>query len=169
MHKPALAFNWIATRASVFEQYWTHSRVFHCQISPAHILVYSRYIITRAPCKNQAVPTQHITKQSKMCVQLSFGTYCKSLQMVPPTFLLITYKPSRRTETHASYETTKVITPKKACNWIQIQIHCDWIHGTHYNDVIMNAMASQITGIRIVYSTACSDANERKHQSTKCQ
>ena len=35
----------------------------------------------------------------------------------------------------------------------------------HYNDVIMSAMASQITGLTIVYSTVYSGANERKHQS----
>ena len=36
----------------------------------------------------------------------------------------------------------------------------------HYNDVIMTAMASQITGVSIVYSTLCSDADQRKHQSS---
>ena len=36
----------------------------------------------------------------------------------------------------------------------------------HYNDVIMSAMASQITGISIVCSTVCSDADQRKHQSS---
>ena len=34
----------------------------------------------------------------------------------------------------------------------------------HYNDVIMSAMASQITGVSVVCSTVCSDANPRKHQ-----
>ena len=34
----------------------------------------------------------------------------------------------------------------------------------HYNDVIMRAMASQITGVSIVYSTVSSD--QRKHQSS---
>ena len=36
----------------------------------------------------------------------------------------------------------------------------------HYNDVIMSAMASQITGISIVCSTVCLGANQRKHQSS---
>ena len=36
----------------------------------------------------------------------------------------------------------------------------------HYNDVIMSAMASQITSLTIVYSTVYSDANQRKHQSS---
>ena len=36
----------------------------------------------------------------------------------------------------------------------------------HYSDVIMGAMASQITGVSIVYSTVCSGADQRKHQSS---
>ena len=35
---------------------------------------------------------------------------------------------------------------------------------THYNDVIMSPMASQITSLTIVYSTVYSDADQRKHQ-----
>ena len=35
----------------------------------------------------------------------------------------------------------------------------------HYNDVIMSMMASQITSLMIVYSTAYSGADQRKHQS----
>ena len=37
---------------------------------------------------------------------------------------------------------------------------------THYNDVIMGAIASQITSLTIVYSTVYSDADQRKHQSS---
>ena len=36
---------------------------------------------------------------------------------------------------------------------------------THYGDVMMGAIASQITSLMIVYSTVYSDANQRKHQS----
>ena len=36
----------------------------------------------------------------------------------------------------------------------------------HYNDVIMGALASQITSIQTVYLIVYSDANKRKHQST---
>ena len=36
----------------------------------------------------------------------------------------------------------------------------------HYGDVIMGAIASQITSLMIVYSTVYSDANQRKHQSS---
>ena len=37
---------------------------------------------------------------------------------------------------------------------------------SHYNDVIMSAMASQITSLRIVYSLVYSGANQSKHQSS---
>ena len=36
----------------------------------------------------------------------------------------------------------------------------------HYNDVIMSAMASQITSLTIVYSTVYSGVDQRKHQSS---
>ena len=35
----------------------------------------------------------------------------------------------------------------------------------HYDDVIMSAIASQITSLAVVYSTVYSDADQRKHQS----
>ena len=37
---------------------------------------------------------------------------------------------------------------------------------THYGEVIMGAIASQITSLTIVYSAVYSDADERKHQSS---
>ena len=36
----------------------------------------------------------------------------------------------------------------------------------HYNDVIMSAMASQLTSLTIVYLTVYSGADQRKHQSS---
>ena len=36
----------------------------------------------------------------------------------------------------------------------------------YYNNVIMSAMASQITGVPIVYSIVCSGTDQRKHQSS---
>ena len=45
----------------------------------------------------------------------------------------------------------------------------EWFnHGTficHYNDVIKETMASQITSLTTAYSTVYSDADQRKHQS----
>ena len=42
----------------------------------------------------------------------------------------------------------------------------DFLLRWHYSDVIMSAMASQITGLTIVDSTVCSGADQRKHQSS---
>ena len=44
--------------------------------------------------------------------------------------------------------------------------YCYPCHYTmNYSDVIMSTMVSQITGVSIVCSTVCSDADHRKHQS----
>ena len=44
---------------------------------------------------------------------------------------------------------------------------CETSHLTcHYCDVIMGAVASQITSLTIVYSSVYSDADQRKHQSS---
>ena len=39
-------------------------------------------------------------------------------------------------------------------------------YNIHYIDVIMSAMASQITGVSIVCWTVCSGVDQRKHQSS---
>ena len=39
-------------------------------------------------------------------------------------------------------------------------------YGTHYNDVIMGALASQITSLTSVYSIVYSGTDQRKHQSS---
>ena len=41
-----------------------------------------------------------------------------------------------------------------------------WWSCTHYIDVIMTTMASQITSLTVVYSTVYSDADQSKHQSS---
>ena len=41
-----------------------------------------------------------------------------------------------------------------------------WFDGKHYGDVVMGAIASQITSLTIVYPTVYSDADQRKHQSS---
>ena len=54
-------------------------------------------------------------------------------------------------------------------NWLwfhTINIRPVAIPNTHYNDVIMNTMVSQITSLMIVYSTVYLGANQRKHQSS---
>ena len=49
--------------------------------------------------------------------------------------------------------------------WTNIHIP-GLIRLNHYNDVVMGAMASQITSLTIVYSTVYSGADKRKHQSS---
>ena len=44
-------------------------------------------------------------------------------------------------------------------------MRCD-MEAFHYGDVIMGAIASQITSLTIVYSTVYLDADQRKHQSS---
>ena len=41
-----------------------------------------------------------------------------------------------------------------------------WHHALHHGDIMMSAMASQITSLTIAYLTVYSDANQRKHQSS---
>ena len=43
---------------------------------------------------------------------------------------------------------------------------CPLCAAIHYDDVIMSAIASQITSLTIVYSIVYSDADQRKHQSS---
>ena len=57
------------------------------------------------------------------------------------------------------------------CTWLDWLIY-HWCNSPtlfsyfHYGDVIMGAIASQITSFTIVYSTVYSDADQRKHQSS---
>ena len=41
-----------------------------------------------------------------------------------------------------------------------IYIELIWMNDDHYSDVMMGALASQITSLTIVYSTVCSDADQ---------
>ena len=47
--------------------------------------------------------------------------------------------------------------------WFQKLIFC--LEIPHYSEVIMSAMASQITGVSFFFSAACSGADQSKHQS----
>ena len=54
-------------------------------------------------------------------------------------------------------------TPYHAYMYIKMKCVCVL---SHYDDVIMGAMASEITNLTMVYSTVYSDADQRKHQSS---
>ena len=45
-----------------------------------------------------------------------------------------------------------------------LSVHRDWF--IQYNDVTIGAMASQITRLKSIYSSFCSRADQRKHQSS---
>ena len=49
--------------------------------------------------------------------------------------------------------------------WL-VFLHVCTLWNVHYGDVIMDAIASQITSLTIVYSIVYSDADQRKHQSS---
>ena len=64
--------------------------------------------------------------------------------------------------------------------WFQTPSHSLWrhrnghiileeleVHPSHYNDVIISAMASQITRNSTAYSTVCSGWHERKHRNSR--
>ena len=54
---------------------------------------------------------------------------------------------------------------RKSCHFWRYEPESHIRHSlTHYNDVIMGTIASQITSLTIVYSTVYSGADQRKHQ-----
>ena len=51
--------------------------------------------------------------------------------------------------------------------WFQMRYDMSYVRlVSHYSEVIMSEMASQITGVSIVYSTVCSGTDQRKPQSS---
>ena len=61
---------------------------------------------------------------------------------------------------HVVWKMAAILSRPLCVNFLSKIGHC------HYNDVIMGAMASQITNLTIVYSTVYSGADQRKHQSS---
>ena len=70
------------------------------------------------------------------------------------TLLILIYVNDRRVEAVHVYRDSSHTTDKND------------IVNFHYDDVIMSAIASQITSLTIVYSIFYSDADQRKHQSS---
>ena len=65
------------------------------------------------------------------------------------------------------------VSPPHKGQWhraLILSLICAWINGLvknrHYDDVIMSAIASQITSLTIVYSIVYSEADQRKHQGS---
>ena len=75
--------------------------------------------------------------------------------------VILVIKHSNLLHINISHQNSSVIikvklTEKNTSNFIN----------NHYNDIIMGAMASQITSLAIVYSTVYAGADQRKHQSS---
>ena len=51
------------------------------------------------------------------------------------------------------------------CDQLRLDVSSDVLR-THYNDVIMSMLSSQITSLTVVYSTIYSGTDQRKHQSS---
>ena len=74
---------------------------------------------------------------------------------------------------HDKYD-TRPIYAVKACakfflmtrKWNTTKWNFNHAGNVHYSDVIMSAMASQITGVLIVCLNVCSVADKRRHQSS---
>ena len=84
--------------------------------------------------------------------------------------LLYHISDSFQTRAQGIYMQVMDINANRTCTerfwWNDIAI-CVYIYVYHYNDVIMSAMASQITSLTIVfYSIVCSGTDERKNQSS---
>ena len=63
----------------------------------------------------------------------------------------------------SDWHTRRIIT---SCNWTFVIQALLYTTQNHYSDVIMGAMASEITSVSIVYSNICWGTDQRKHQST---
>ena len=84
--------------------------------------------------------------------------YLKSSQVIAIYMTIgyayITYTGTRSLKKMSCRELTRVIK------------YQDSSASNHYSDVIISGMVSQITCVRIVYSTVCSGEDRRKHQSS---
>ena len=127
---------------------------------------------------------QNINNGFSVCQVYSFGTNIAAVTCIPAmsvrwvTFCLLldmTQYPDEPSKSSIWYEPMKLIRcfvvniffAAKAYSTLNDSIEI-WKHLLfhHYGDVIMGAIASQITSLTIVYSTVYSDADQRKHQSS---
>ena len=99
--------------------------------------------------RNATFAEQWINRWREICLNDTAQLY------MDMTFCAVNSKTSRRNRT--------LMEPTLPL-W-KITSHNNGILREHYRDVIISAMAFQITGVSIVYLTVCSGADQRKHQS----
>ena len=73
---------------------------------------------------------------------------------------------TKHSHVRARYEVSFVNSQSDLSCTCQRRMICNVSWWTHYSDVIMSTMSSQITGVSIVYSTVFSGADQRRHQSS---
>ena len=81
------------------------------------------------------------------------------------TLLILTHNDSHAYAVHTWLQQLALPTflgPWWSIHWLKTTQTCI----PHYNDVIMGAIASQITSLTIIHSIVYSDADQRKHQSS---
>ena len=86
------------------------------------------------------------------------------IEWLPQTNLICLYM---KTNEPIHDKRNDVMSSSPLCNiacFIDYDITTPYAAQKHYSDVIMGAMASQIT--RLAYSTVCLGADQRKHQSS---
>ena len=74
--------------------------------------------------------------------------------------------PGRREPSYNIVTADALATKGRLYNWRWAREILSPYRSFHYGDVIMGAIASQITSLTIAYSTVYSDADQRKHQSS---
>ena len=101
--------------------------------------------------------------QSKIVIFMGVSTECFYYIHVLQTHEALSLKPQ-------TYPTAYIIQ----LNMIMFHVQSPWLFSNsvcqttsnHYSNVKMCAMASQITGLTIVYSTVYSGPDQRKHQTS---
>ena len=108
---------------------------------------------------NQCITTTKHSKAVTVCIFL--GIYCISAWQTTKYCSVHRYESVTRDDVNGR----KRMESGCVNTWWRARIIQPSVNN-HYGDVIMGAIASQITSLTIVYSTVYSDADQRKHQSS---
>ena len=116
---------------------------------------------------------QHITYDELVALQSYFyRTFYFHLLHIHHTFFQLPKKLDKKPHKYKKKYCATTPSPPNFFSWLSSYCHAcsHQIRHVesyyHYNDVIMRAMASQITSLTIVYSTVYSGADQRKHQGS---
>ena len=83
------------------------------------------------------------------------------------THSIIAFRYRKMSGKHSAPDIYTSLYLKKVClRWQMVIFVRQFSCTTPYSNVVMSAMASQITGVSIVLATLCSGADQRKHQTS---